>query len=145
MRKELYLDICERLKAIGEGEIKHIDLWNQNVEFIEQDTPWERPAVFVEICPITWSQIVGSRTMRGSALLKLHIVTDWTGSAAEGSADQEQALEMLDYSKEIQKALEGMSGKGYDSLALTETHTNHNHEELVESIEVYRFKCSRTI
>ncbi len=145
MRKELYKDICERLKSIDGAPIKHIDLWNQNVYFLEKEDLWERPAVFVEICPITWSQIVGSRTMRGAALLKLHVVTDWTGSAADGSADQEQALEMLDYSKEIQKVLEGMSGKGYDGLALTETHTNHNHEELVESIEVYRFKCSRTI
>ena len=34
MRKELYNLLCRELGAIA--EIKHIDLWNRNVEFIEQ-------------------------------------------------------------------------------------------------------------
>ena len=46
MRKELYNLLCRELGAIA--EIKHIDLWNRNVEFIEQEEGWERPAVFVE-------------------------------------------------------------------------------------------------
>ena len=33
MRKELYRMLCRELKAID--LIKHIDLWNHNVEFIE--------------------------------------------------------------------------------------------------------------
>ena len=37
MRKEVYQMLCERLKAVGGGAIKHIDLWNHNVEFIEQE------------------------------------------------------------------------------------------------------------
>ena len=36
MRKELYRLLCSELKAID--LIKHIDLWNHNVEFIEQET-----------------------------------------------------------------------------------------------------------
>lgn len=47
MRKELYRMLCRELKAID--LIKHIDLWNHNVEFIEQEENWERPAVFVEL------------------------------------------------------------------------------------------------
>ena len=73
MRKELYDKIKQRLtllcvNAVGEYHIappdadddlsnraiKHIDLWNQNVEFIEQESAWERPAVFVEIEPVQW-------------------------------------------------------------------------------------------
>ena len=41
MRKELYNLLCRELGAIA--EIKHIDLWNRNVEFIEQEEGWERP------------------------------------------------------------------------------------------------------
>ena len=48
MRKELYNILCKELKEVGGGLIKHIDLWNHNVEFIEQEENWERPAVFVE-------------------------------------------------------------------------------------------------
>ena len=50
--------LCDRLKEVGGGAIKHIDLWNHNVEFIEQEENWERPAVFVEFCPIRWNAIV---------------------------------------------------------------------------------------
>ena len=50
MRKEIYKMLCERLGNIP--EIKYIDLWNHNVEFIEQEDNWERPAMFVKLCPI---------------------------------------------------------------------------------------------
>ena len=42
MRKELYNMLCKELKEVGGGLIKHIDLWNHNVEFIEQEENWER-------------------------------------------------------------------------------------------------------
>ena len=77
MRKELYRMLCRELKAID--LIKHIDLWNHNVEFIEQEENWERPAVFVEFCPIQWNAIVPGVEYRAEPLIKLHIVTDWEG------------------------------------------------------------------
>ena len=58
MRKEVYQMLCDRLKEVGGGAIKHIDLWNHNVEFIEQEENWARPAVFVEFRPIRWNAIV---------------------------------------------------------------------------------------
>lgn len=55
MISELYTALTAALKNIkdGEGEdaprlVKHIDLWNQNVAFIEEESPWPRPAVFIE-------------------------------------------------------------------------------------------------
>ena len=143
MRKELYKALCERLKSIG--EIKHIDLWNRNVEFIEQETLWERPAVFIEICPITWEQTLGGKLQRGSGLVKLHIVTDWKGSAADGSPCQEESLAVFDYSQKIQSVIDGLTGEKFHALHLAETYTNHDHEEIVESIEVYKMRCVRTI
>ena len=47
MRKELFNAIKAKLAA-DVPEVKHVDLWNHNVEFIEQEEGWERPAVFVE-------------------------------------------------------------------------------------------------
>lgn len=143
MRKELYKALCERLKSIG--EVKHIDLWNRNVEFIEQETLWERPAVFIEICPITWEQTSGGKLQRGSGHVKLHIVTDWKGSAADGSPYQEESLAVFDYSQKIQSVIDGLTGEKFHALHLAETYTNHDHEEIVESIEVYKMRCVRTI
>ena len=84
--------LCKELKEVGGGLIKHIDLWNHNVEFIEQEENWERPAVFVEFCPIQWNAIVPGVEYRAEPLIKLHIVTDWEGSSADGSELQEDAL-----------------------------------------------------
>ncbi len=143
MRKELYKALCERLKTVGEGKIKHIDLWNRNVEYIEQEDNWPRPAVFVEFGPIEWQPFTGRAALRGTCRLKLHIVTDWSGSAADGSPHQDELLEVFDYSADIQRALEGMQGQTYSALTLKETHTNHDHDEIVESIEVYELRCTR--
>ncbi len=94
MRKELYRLLCRELKAID--LINHIELWNHNVEFIEQEENWERPAVFVEFCPIQWNAIVPGVEDRAEPLIKLHIVTDWEGSSADGSELQEDALKVFD-------------------------------------------------
>lgn len=145
IRKELYKTICERLKSIGDGEIKHIDLWNRNVEFIEQETNWERPAVFIEFDPITWEQTAGGRVQRGLGYVKLHIVTDWKGSMADGSPYQEEAMTVFDFSEKIQRAIEGLKGENFHALHLASTHTNHNHEEIVETIETYALRCVRSL
>ena len=75
MRKELF----EAIKAKIEStlpEILHVDLWNHNVEYIEEETPWARPAVFVEFGAISWQPLQGGGR-RGSGVVRLHLVTDW--------------------------------------------------------------------
>ncbi|MBR3571668.1 MAG: hypothetical protein IKN99_00215, partial [Bacteroidales bacterium] len=64
MKKQLYLAIKNRLKNIpgadGQPLFKHFDLWNQQVEFIEQETPFQTPAIFVEFQPLQW-RTLGNR------------------------------------------------------------------------------------
>ena len=135
VREEIYLAIKERLGALD--EVQHIDLWNSNVEFIEEDAAWARPAVFVEFTPILWEQVSGHREQRGSCQVRLHIVTDWSEDACGTS--------VFAYSKKIQCALMGLHGSYFHAFQLVETHTNHNHEEIVESIEVYKLRCVRSL
>lgn len=53
MRTFLYTSLTDHLKKLtdleGEQLIKHIDLWNEQVEFIEQETPFATPAIFIEL------------------------------------------------------------------------------------------------
>lgn len=143
MRKELYNVLCEKLGEIK--EIKHIDLWNHNVEFIEQEENWARPAVFVEFCPIEWKAIVYGVEYRAEPLVKLHIVTDWEGSADAGSAFKEEALKVFDLTDEIHRKLTCLDGETFLQLDLVESQTNHNHEDIVESIEVYQCVAIRQL
>lgn len=75
---------------------------------------------------------------RAEPLIKLHIVTDWEGSSAEGSELQEDALKVFDLSGLLHAQLAGLSGETFLELDLVESDTNHNHEDIVESIEVYQ-------
>ncbi len=143
MRKELYNMICERLGALE--DIKYIDLWNHNVEFIEQEDSWERPAVFVEFCPIEWKTIVHGVDYRAEPLVKLHIVTDWKGSSADGSEFKEEALKVFDLCEQIHEALCLMGGTTFKQFDLVESLTNHNHEDILENIEVYQCVAFRKL
>ena len=35
-------------------EVQHVDLYNENVEYVDEESPWERPAVFIEFDDIEW-------------------------------------------------------------------------------------------
>ena len=159
MRKELYKAIADRLFLIAsdgsmidpeaeeqpERLIKYVDLWNHNVEFIDEEQPWERPAVFVEFTPIVWETIKPGGEYRSKPVVNLHIVTDWAGDASAGSELQDDALEVLDYSGIIHRALQGLEGEHFNRFDLAETHTNHNHDVIVESIEVYKCVAERKL
>lgn len=159
MRKELYEAIAKKLFLIAadgsiidpeaeeqpEKLIKHVDLWNHNVEFLDQEQPWERPAVFVEFTPIVWETIKPGREYRSKPMVNLHIVTDWAGDASAGSELHDDALGVLDYSRTIHKALQGLEGHHFSRFDLAETHTNHNHDDIVESIEVYKCVAERIL
>lgn len=138
IRRDIYEDVCSSL--LETGVIKHVDLWNRNVEFIEQENNWERPAVFVEFDPIQWDRSTKENSMRTRSTIKLHIVTDWSGSASANSPALEDALDVFKYPAIVQAALEGLGGASYGPLTLAESYTNHDHEELIESIEVYRYR-----
>lgn len=150
MREELYRKLKSRLEALcvnAAGEyyerpddadmddelypraIRHIDLWNRNVEFIEQETAWERPAVFIEFVPFKWKAIVPGVAYRAQPLVNLHIVTDWVNQDADI-----QQFRLMD---KIHELLAGMSGKTFMEFDIDSSSTNHNHEELVENIETY--------
>ncbi len=126
MRKELYNAIKTKL-AEEVPEVKHIDLWNHNVEFIEQEEGWERPAVFVEFGKIDWSPFQGGG-QRGKGTVTIHLVTDW----AEGGHDA-----AFDLESKVHGAIDGLGGEDFNGMALVETVTNHNHEEILESIDSY--------
>ena len=129
MRKEIYKMLCERLGNIP--EIKYIDLWNHNVEFIEQEDNWERPAVFVELCPINWEATVAGMRYVTEAKVNLHVVTDWLGSSAANSDQREESLTVFDLLEKIHTALADVDGEHFKEFDISNSTTNHNHEDIL--------------
>lgn len=150
MREELYYKLKTRLESLcinGAGEyferpddadmddelypraIKHIDLWNQNVEFLDQEVPWERPAVFIEFVPFKWTQLTPGIAYRAQPLINLHVVTDWIGAVTDAGQ-----FRLLD---KIHELVAMLSGDTFMEFDIDSSATNHNHEDIVENIETY--------
>ena len=140
MRKQLYLDIKERLKTVtNEDETKlfqHFDLWNQQVEFIEQETPFDCPAVFVEFGQMNW-QTFGNRVQGCDLTVRLHIVTEWHAGTADYSPTEQQALEFLDIIDRMVYVLQNFSTEYMNGWMRKTSITNHNHERYVDNVEEY--------
>ena len=158
MRKEVYQMLCEQLSKLyvtpngdygvvqsgddvpegWERAIKHIDLWNHNVEFIEQEENWERPAVFVEFQPIQWKAIQPGAEYRAEPIINLHVVTDWQGSSSADSEFREKSLTVFGLLEAMHMQLTCRRGNTFLEFDLVSSNTNHNHEEIIENIETYQ-------
>jgi hypothetical protein len=140
MRKGLYLAIKSRLKGIKVGEGKemfqHFDLWNRQVEFIEQETPFACPAVFVEFSPIAWQTLL-HKVQEAQLTVRLHIVTEWYAGTADYSPTEDQALEFLDVTDRVVAAMQGFSTEWTNSWMRSLSVTNHDHERYVDNVEEY--------
>lgn len=136
MRKDLYLALQEALTGVD--GIEYVDLWNHNVEYIEQEESWARPAVFVEFAPIAWRAWQPGVEYRSEPLVRLHVVTDWAGSSSCGSEQQAESLAVFDLLDRIHLRLVGLEGETFSDLDLVESQTCHNHEDILENIETYR-------
>lgn len=128
IRTTLYNVLRERISHLD--AIRHIDLWNHNVEFIEQEQAWERPAVFVEFLPITWRTQKPQGLYTATAQINLHLVTDWNST--------EDALAAFELCDTLHRTLADLSGESFRNFDLVATHTNHNHEDILESIDTYQ-------
>lgn len=139
-RLELYNDIVAALQE-AVPEVNHIALWNQDVAFLEEDSEWQRPAVFFEFGDITWTVAKPCNdfmSMRGRGELRVHIVTDFQNGAYEQSFSLgEKVWQELD-------RLALVSGKPYDVTPPILTQTNHDHEEILDNIEVLGIRLLRT-
>lgn len=140
MRKQLYLDIKEHLKTIktqtNEQLFQHFDLWNRQVEFIEQETPFDCPAVFVEFGTMDW-RTLGNRVQDCTLTVRLHIVTEWYAGTAEYSPTEQQALEFLDIIDSVVAKMQNFSTSYMNAWMRTQSVTNHDHEHYVNNVEEY--------
>ncbi len=137
MRQDLYDRITEKLGELE--DVRHIDMWNRNIEFLDEETPWERPAVFIEILPVRWRKIESRVEYRCNPAVRLHIVTDWYA----GSEGKPGTGNMFDLPARIHEKIAGLDGEHFYGLDLTESDTNHDHGEILEMIEIYECEASR--
>ena len=156
MLKHLYLTIEQRLLAVTDEQpnpqplFKHCDLWNRQVEFVEQETPFQTPAVFVEFEPLQW-RTDGRHIQDADLSIRLHIVTPWHANTASDILNPDvraTALAYLDIPTVLFRQLHGRHGivedgnhtvlGHFNALTRTASAVNHDHERFVDSVETYK-------
>lgn len=135
MRKQIFQAICTRL-AERVPDIQFIDLWNNNVAALGGGAVWPLPAVFVEFETIEWRQ-QNNGARRGDVAVRLHIVTRSVATHGHTDAKMPDALAFLDLIERINTAMQGLRGENFAGFQLTTSATNHDHAELMESVERY--------
>lgn len=148
MRSFFYLQLQERLEQLpdrqGVPAVRTYDLWNEQVDFIEEEEPFDMPAVFLEFMPYKWTTLSGA-VQQAAVTVRLHVVTPWEGSSRKGSRYQQQSMERFSLLEEISACLhdfKGDNGKvSFDMFRRTASDTNHNHAEVVEDVEEYTFRA----
>lgn len=137
-RENLYKDIKRAIED-GVPAVQHIDLWNENVAFVDEESEWGRPAVFVEFGTISWDVVKNTdlgKCVRGSGDLRLHLVTDWNDEAYHAS---------FEIGESIWEALQNIETRAeYQVSYPYTTDTNHSHMELLENVDVFRVKYLKT-
>lgn len=111
---------------------KHFDLWNHNVEFIEQETPWDTPAVFVQFQDIQYASLQNGKR-EANVVVHLHIINADTFSYL-GQSEAESRFDLCDLPYHI---LQYHKGENFTAMQHISSQTNDDHTELIESIESF--------
>lgn len=135
MRLRIYKAISERITE-KVPEIKHIDLWNNNIAALSGGAVWPRPAVFVEFETIEWRQ-AQNRVRMADVAVRLHIITDAVSYSGSTDPKQDSALKFFDLLNKVNAAMQNLQGENFAGFMLTTSATNHDHAELIESVERY--------
>lgn len=143
MIKQLFKDVREKTLSIRDAQndpvVKYFDLWNRQLDFLENESPAEYPAVYLELEPISWKTL-GLKKQEGVLNFRLHIVTPWLGQTYSTAPDDtsDEQLSYLDIPGIIYKEFQGTSINNTGSIVRIDTIFDHNHEGYIETIEVYQ-------
>jgi len=129
MRKFIYQSIEEKLQS-EMPEIKHFDLWHNQLEYIEGEIPFELPAVLVEFRPVKWRH--QSNGVRDADIeIALHVLNQNIPASAD----------FFDLLTDINRVLlkHSKSGDRFSHGAITsvQSTTDNNFDEIRHDIEVF--------
>jgi hypothetical protein len=145
MRKFLYKSIVEKLQGITDGEgqslIRHFDIWNNNLSYIQDNEPFLCPAVFLEFGRIEWRH--QGRGVREAAVeIILHVITQRNAPTSHEQDYEDLSLSFFDLLTGINRRLHGHSSFaseyfGHDALTAVWSVTDHDFDELRHDQEAF--------
>lgn len=143
MRKQIFYAIAKRIKEQVPRSM-FIDLWNEHLAEITSTTAWPVPSLFIEFEQYDVRQ-AGNHVCMADIPVRLHIITR-AKVYSGGSCDSrlEAALDYFDLIDQVHAAMATLAGENFSTFMLTTSATNHNHAELIESVERYITRAQLT-
>lgn len=112
--KDLYL---EHTKMITDSlpEIKHIDLWSEQVSFLMDEYPFKSPAVFFAYRSLN-TRDGSNKSQSVKMAVDVYYYYETLADTYKGSRNQNKALSFLDMISKIHQTFHSTSGQNYSEM-----------------------------
>ncbi|MCO5253618.1 MAG: hypothetical protein M9892_04535 [Bacteroidetes bacterium] len=115
--QKLYLELAELL--CENKQIEWIDLWHNQVGFMEEEHPFPAPAIFLGFRSMGMEDL-GSRMQKVNVQVDTYLFYETFADTYKGGINQADALEFLTLMDWIQATLHGTTGKCYSGMRRTD-------------------------
>lgn len=113
--KELYKELCTVIVAKVPA-IKWIDIWHNQVNFLEQEHQFPTPAVFLNFRIIN-AVNMGNKVQKATIQVDVYLFYETFADTYNGSWNQDSALDFLDSLGDLYGILHGSEGATYSSMS----------------------------
>ncbi len=117
-------------------EVKHIDVFNEQLANATTGIPFPLPAVLIEFEEIQYKQLA-NHCVTADVPIRLHVITRTVQANGANSKTFEASLSYFDAIDNVNKALSTLQGDYFSTFMHLGSATNHDHGELLESVERY--------
>lgn len=115
--KELYLEHQNRVTA-NIPEIKHSDLWSEQVSFMAEEHPFKSPAVFFGY-RVLGTEDQGEKIQELRLQVDVYLFYETFADTAKASKRQSKALDFLDLLTKINACFHATNGNYYNNMRRT--------------------------
>jgi hypothetical protein len=111
---EAYKELCVKIKA-DVPEIKHLDLWYEQIYFEEDEYPYPENCLYLDI-NIESTKTLGNNAQELECTIGFIHVFDTLSETYHTSTNQAIAFEFIATQKKLHKLLQGLSGTNFSPL-----------------------------
>lgn len=112
--QNLYQELAETI-TVKIPKVEWIDLWHNQVSFLEEEHPFPTPAVFLNFRSVG-TQDLGEKQQEVNLQVDFYLFYETFSDTFKGSFNQDSALEFLGLMDEIHACFHGTSGENFSAM-----------------------------
>ncbi len=133
IEEKLFLELNENYTG-DFAKLKHVDIWNNQIDEYERELPFDMPAIFVELQVSNLVTKGGRWAQHGTLQVTLHVVQYELDS-------KEKKSKLLSYLDEVNKVVHGLQGERFNHLLRTDIRLSPSAPQIVKHEIVYVANC----